>query len=340
MEMSKRVFEEFLKKAGYKQGTKRLSMLTLKKLSVFLRKEGVKDIRDVTGGTINDFFTYLKERIVEKTGLPLAATTIKNHFGNVKRFFRCLYLEELLLSNPVTDSDVKIRIKEKPREGLSQEEMGRFLDSIDLEERCGLRDRAVFELLYSSGLRIGEVVGLNVSDLDLKSRQILIREGKFNKDRIVPVSEVAVVFLKRYLEERRLVREALFTGLHGGRLRRNIVNRQFHKYLDRCGIKKEGRSVHSIRHSTATHLLGCGADLRYVQELLGHECIETTCRYTNELYDNLKRIYKSHHPRENEYYKEVDDKYLKGLESFREKVEKRKRRTDKERGRYGRRNPS
>ena len=137
------------------------------------------------------------------------------------------------------------------------------------------------------------------------------------------MSEVAAGFFTKYLSGRSKKEEHVFIGA-GGRMSGQTINRLFKKLLDEIGMYKEGLSAHSIRHSCATHLLAHGADLRYVQELLGHESIETTTVYTHELYENMRRIYRTYHPRENELFKEVDDEYMRQLVELRARLLKRK----------------
>jgi len=184
----------------------------------------------------------------------------------------------------------------------------------------GLRDRALFEFPYSSGLRDGEMANLTVEDLDTEERMVRVYQGKGGKDRTVPVSEVAMVFLNRYLRQRSPRPGALFLGRLSP-LKGSGINSRFKKLLQQADLYRPGLTAHSIRHSLGTHLLENGADLRYVQELLGHESIETTVVYTHELYENMKKIYKSYHPRENQLWQEVDGEYLKRLEAFRKEIE-------------------
>jgi integrase/recombinase XerC len=206
--------------------------------------------------------------------------------------------------------------------------MDRFLDSIDQRQQRFLLKRAVFELMYSSGLRVSEAVNLNLSDLDFSERVLTVRGGKGGKDRYVPFSGVAALALKRYIDtERRglapaargLSEEPLFLSEYG-RLQAVTVRKYFREILEKAHIKRQRLTVHSIRHSCATHLLEAGADVRYVQELLGHEDIETTVKYTHLMMENLKKAYRSAHPRENEYYDEIDEEYLKDVENLRREI--------------------
>ena len=167
-------------------------------------------------------------------------------------------------------------------------------------------------------------ITLDAGDIDFENRMVQIRDSKFGKDRVVPVSKVAIAFLKKYAGRRS--EGAIFRG-NRGRLSTGAINKRFKELLKKQGLYREGLSTHSIRHCTATHLLAGGADLRYVQELLGHDSIETTVLYTFELQENLKRIYRSHHPRENGYFKEVDPDYLRKLDTFQRVLEKQKKKT-------------
>jgi integrase/recombinase XerD len=204
---------------------------------------------------------------------------------------------------------------------LSVEEITKFLDGIRVDRLLGLRDRAIFELMYSSGLRRREVVNLDVGDVDLERRMVLIRKSKYGKDRIVPVNEVAARFLRKYLEGRTDGSKPLFLGPNG-RLSLTGLDALFARHVKQAGIDRPGLSMHSIRHTTATHLLEQGANIRYVQELLGHENIQTTVRYTHALVESMKKIYRSFHPRENAYFKEMMDTYAVKLESFLEELKR------------------
>jgi integrase/recombinase XerC len=165
----------------------------------------------------------------------------------------------------------------------------------------GLRDLAMLELFYSSGLRLSELQGLNLASLDLLSDQVKVL-GKGRKERIVPVGSRAVKALRRYLGAREEVaglvgadRRAVFLGRRGKRLTARTVQRRVHRMLDAAGV--DGLRTHSLRHTFATHMLDAGADLRAVQELLGHASLSTTQVYTHTSVERLKQVYRRAHPR-------------------------------------------
>jgi integrase/recombinase XerD len=169
---------------------------------------------------------------------------------------------------------------------------------------------------------------LDRGDVDLHARMMIVRDAKWSKDRVVPISEVACSFLSLYLAGVNDAQRPAFLG-QKGRIGRGCVGKRFHRHLERAALEGKGLSVHSIRHATATHLLAHGADLRYVQDLLGHESIETTAIYTNELFENLKRIYKSFHPRENALYRDLDDDYLVRIQRLSARLENPRRPSNK-----------
>lgn len=332
-----KLFISYLKKSGYKEKTIKAYATKINRFFEYLSGiAGIDDLRDVDKKTLTGFLTWLNEIVSERTGKLLAARTRKDVFSLVGILFRCLYAEELILVNPVQNVTYKPRGGTKQREIFTRDEMNRFLDGIDETDPLGARDKAIFELIYSSGLRTGDVSNLDVNDVDFETRMVLLKQGKFSKDRVVPISRVALVFLRKYLEGRRRKSNILFLGYHGIRLSAAAINVRCRKWLEQSGVYRKGLCAHSIRHSTAVHLLLEGADLRYVQELLGHESIETTVTYTHDLHENIKRIYKSFHPRENTCFQEVDEDYLERLEKFsdtliRQKTISRKRRRIKER---------
>lgn len=215
---------------------------------------------------------------------------------------------------------------------VSQENMRKLLEWIHTDSVCGIRDRAIYELIYSSGLRAGEAARLKVGDVDFENRILYIRKSKHGKDRFVPVTEGAAAFLAYYLEERIAKKESyVFPGTKNRHIAVTTISRRFKGWAKKAGVYEKGLCIHSVRHATATHLLENGAGIRYVQELLGHESIETTVSYTKQLYRSLKQMYKRYHPRENEYYKEVDEEYCKRIDELESRLKARNEKTLRDR---------
>jgi integrase/recombinase XerD len=315
------LYAEGLRSRGLSKGTQRHRLQHLEAFMRYLEeRRGKRDLREVTQEDVTGYVSGLNEQISEKTGKRLSGATRYHIAGTLKDLFRFLYAGSLILTNPCQEIGLKPLKDGIRRAVLTEEEMASVLDGMTLDDPVSLRDRSLFELLYSSGLRIGEALRLNVGDLDCENRMALIRRGKGGKDRVVPVSEAAVKFIRMQLEGREEKKEdRVFRGVVGN-LTTSTMNERFKKAVRKAGVTRKHVCVHSIRHSTATHLLEAGADLRYVQELLGHESIETTAVYTHCLTESLKRIYKTHHPRENASYVEADSDYRRRLFAFKEEL--------------------
>ena len=310
------IFDRWMAKAGYAKKTRARHVEKIGLFFESLAAAGITDMRDVRREHVKAFIALMESHVSPRTGKPLARRTKREAFGIARLLFRCLCLEERILVNPFTDVVYRPKGPISSRQVLTVSEVARLLDSIGTGTRLGLRDRTIFELMYSSALRVSEVSRLDVEDIDLETRMARIRCSKFGRDRIVPVSKVAASFIGMYLAGKvRQPEDPLFMG-HFGRLHPESIASRLAVWLSRCGLERSDVSPHLLRHSAATHLLARGADLRYVQELLGHESIETTSVYTGELTENMKRIYRTHHPRENGLFREVDGAYMKKIEDF------------------------
>jgi site-specific recombinase XerD len=306
--MTQGVFDGYLADLRYKKSTITGKKSCLKQFFAYLDERGIEDLREVSALHIQGFFEDLRGRIVPRTGRPYSPSSLLGFQATLRLLFACLYQGELVLKNPLRELELHLGGRSRPRAVFTEAEIAAFLDGIDIHVSVGLRDRAMFELMYSSGLRSSEVVKLNRGDIELESRMAIVRDAKWSKDRVVPVNEVAHAFLSLYLADTAQGEHPTFLGARG-RMSAHSLRARFRHHLVNAGLQDKGLSPHSIRHATATHLLAHGADLRYVQELLGHQSIETTVLYTNEALENLKRIYKTHHPRENALWREVDEEY-------------------------------
>jgi len=279
------------------------------------------DLRTLGKKDLLAYHGYLVGKKSKKTGEPLASNTINSRFRSVSFVFSVLYRAGIIAENPAYGLKLDIPLptgwKRRP---LTRDEITHFLETIDTSTKQGIKDRALFELIYSSGLRVAEVAALKVGDIDFERRVMVVR-GKFDRDRMVPISEVAHDFLLVYLGTKINELDAwIFTGYggptHGRHLTSTSVSERFRTLLRRFGMDKPEISTHSIRHSTATHLLENGASIRHVQELLGHRCIESTVRYTHVMTDTLIREYRKYHPREHELFEAIDDDYDARLDSL------------------------
>lgn len=229
--------------------------------------------------------------------------TIARKLSALKSFFRYLELRGLVLKNPAAEIATPKQEIHIPSY-LPVDEMFALLNQPDKEKELGLRDIALLELLYSSGLRVSELESLDIERLDIDSRSVKVL-GKGNKERIIPVGKKAISVIKKYIantEEKRkklgysAVSGPLFLNYRGGRLSSRSINRLVKRHSLGCGIMTD-ISPHSIRHSFATHLLDGGADLRSIQELLGHASLSTTQKYTHVSMDKLMEVYDKSHPR-------------------------------------------
>jgi integrase/recombinase XerC len=258
----------------------------LRRSRMSLSQEGAIEMGNVDRMDIRKYLSFL-HRKNKKSSIARKLSTLRS-------FFKYMVREQLAPSNPAKMVSTPKVEKFLPTT-LTVDEAFRLMESPARNGR--LRDRAILELLYSSGLRVGELVGLNSNQLDLDLGIVKVM-GKGRKERIVPVGLKAVQAVKAYLEERGTLegREPLFVNSRGGRLTARSVGRLVKKYTKRSGIFRKV-SPHSLRHSFATHLLDAGADIREIQEMLGHVSLSTTQRYTHVSLGRLMEVYDKAHPR-------------------------------------------
>jgi integrase/recombinase XerD len=303
---------------------------SIKRMRCYLRRftlwmEG-KDIRELAGVSIVEYIGFLRGRRTRRN-VPLAAVSIETEIVMLKGFFEYLYKNEYLLTNPMEGIPLKLKEPKGERRIFSEDDISIFLDSIPISTATGQRDRAMFELCYSSGLRVGELARLTCGCVNLEERICFIKQSKGKKDRYVPFSKTALVFILKYLGDGRKkyekwvrksdMKEIVFLG-RNGKMSWKSIGMRFRYYMKNCGLGKARYTVHSIRHATATHLLAHGASIRYVQELLGHVSLSTTQTYTRPDMENVKKMYRTYHPRENEFYVEMDDEYVRQVMQLKE----------------------
>ncbi|QEG42439.1 tyrosine recombinase XerC [Roseimaritima ulvae] len=233
-----------------------------------------------------------------------ARSTISRKLASMRSFYKFAQRQGMASSNPAKPLRNPRRQRKLPHV-LSNEEMGRLLRTPPGGDPAGLRDRAILETMYSAGLRVSELVGLNDGDLDCEEQIVRVR-GKGRKERISPLGSYAIRAISRYQQVRTLdaseaikgPQAAVFVNRFGKRLTTRSIGRMLEKHLAAAGLDKR-TSPHTLRHSFATHLLDRGADIRSVQELLGHKSLVTTQIYTHVSAANLRAVYEKAHPRAN-----------------------------------------
>ena len=256
---------------------------------------------EMSVNTIRAFLAYLSEKNYSKTSSARKLATLRS-------FYKYLTRRGYMESSPVTVIRTPRQEKRLPR-FLEPEQIQKLLCCPDTNTLLGARDRAILETLYSSGLRVSELVGLNLTDVDFLGEVLHLR-GKGKKERIAPIGPSALQAIQRYLTYRdvdprkqNFDQIALLINKHGQRLSTRSVRRKLDKYLRQSGLDPR-ISPHTLRHSFATHMLNNGADLRVVQELLGHRSLSTTQIYTHLTTSHIKDVYESAHPRENSWKKD------------------------------------
>jgi integrase/recombinase XerC len=246
------------------------------------------ELRRVDHLTIRAYLAHLGRR-------KLARSSMARHLSALRSWFKFLMREGVVTANPARSVATPKREKTLPSV-MQTSEVALLIEQADPSTPLGARDRAFLELLYASGLRIGELVGIDLDDIELHARLVKVH-GKGKKERIVPFGSKAEEAVRAWMEMRGVLDEpALFTNYRGQRITQRSVRRLFDGYIRKAALRA-GISPHTMRHSFATHLLNAGADLRGIQELLGHASLSTTQKYTHLNDWELIAVYKKAHPR-------------------------------------------
>ena len=258
----------------------------------FWLKEKNVAISEVCESLINDYFVYVKK--------SLKISTLNRKISVIKKFYLWMDREKHISSNPA--SRIKgLKFSQKLAFVLTENQLSNLFSIPNTETSNGVRDRTILELMYASGLRVSELVGLKYTHCLLSEKAVLV-SGKGRKERVVPFGDEAVFWIEQYLSSSRprLLKnkssDFFFVGKGGGKLSRQFIWKLVRKLGSQIGLENYC-TPHTFRHTFATHLLNNGADLRAIQLLLGHADISTTQIYTKIALDNLKQIYAKHHPR-------------------------------------------
>jgi len=269
----------------------------------FLKGKELTLLNEVDRHVLRDYLSHLAER-------GIAKASIARKLSAIRSFFRYLVREEIIPKNPIEQVSSP-KLDRRLPSFLTKEEMEKLLNAPDLSTPLGQRDQALLELLYASGLRVSELTGLTPEQIDLETNEIRVW-GKGSKERMVLMGEPAAGALKNYIEDGRLQlmgkkkTSALFLDRYGQRLTERSVQRLLEQYAKKAGIGKRVHP-HMLRHTFATHMLDGGADLRVVQELLGHARLTSTQIYTHVTKGQARKVYLAAHPLAREKKDEPED---------------------------------
>jgi integrase/recombinase XerC len=297
-------FVDYLRsQRGYSAHTLRNYHIDLRQFLEFLKeKKGIGKDEDMEGAGAEVDYQDVREYLGRLFG-RYKRSTIARKLSAIRSYYAFAEKMGLTESNPA--ADISTPKLERTIPGyLPVDEMFSLLEGPDRSKALGLRDLAILEVLYSCGLRVSELAGLNLGSVDFAERLVKVL-GKGNKERIVPIGRKAIAALRAYLDSSTALRRkagvhaesgALFMNFRGGRLSTRSIGKLVKRYGRESGLMAE-ISPHALRHTFATHLLDGGADLRSVQELLGHVSLSTTQKYTHVSLDRLMEVYDKAHPR-------------------------------------------
>ena len=257
--------------------------------NIYKNKKRITEIKKID---TSQYISYLFSQ-------NLKSTSVNRKISSLKTFFNFLLKKKLINANPFADQIMPKKPISLPK-SISEDDVVKLLDAPKQDSMIGLRDKAMLELLYASGVRISELVNIKFSDLDLE-RNIIKVFGKGSKERLVPFGEDAAQCISAYIDERKKNKDIasikyIFLNNRGSKISRHAFWHRLKEYCFEIGLKRD-ISPHTLRHAFATHLLNRGADLRSVQVLLGHSDLSTTQIYTHIAKQRLSELVKKHHPR-------------------------------------------
>jgi integrase/recombinase XerD len=272
-------------------------------LKVFLAWAAERDLTragQVTRPILESYQRWLW-RCTKANGQRLGWSTQRNRLGTLKDFFRWVTRQDVILHNPASEVELPRMEKRLPQAVLTLPEVERLLAVPDVTDPLGIRDRTMLEMFYSTGIRRTELCRIELPDVSTERRTLHVRLGKGKKDRVVPIGARAVHWLEHYLQAVRprlcldTRTQALFLTGYGGPFNPDVVSRMVAAWLAKAGLKRKG-CCHILRHTCATHMLENGADIRFIQQLLGHEKLDTTAIYTEVSIKQLQEVHARCHP--------------------------------------------
>jgi len=292
-------FSEWMRLRNWSEGTVETYCSSLQQFFAYLESQGVASLAVVTRDLVEGYRTHLYYR--RHRGRPLTVATQANRLTAAKTFLRYLVKENYLLVDVASTVDLPKVPRTLPKI-LSEDDVLRLLETPDLATPTGIRDRAILETLYGTGLRNSELGALQLGDIDWQHQALWVRQGKGQKSRLVPLGEEALAWLEEYLNRSRprlVLRDEelrVFVGITGKALSRWAVR----GIVSRCAqsIELTGVKPHTLRHCCATHMLRRGAGIRHLQEMLGHSSALTTQHYTQVELSDLHKVVRRCHPRE------------------------------------------
>jgi integrase/recombinase XerD len=291
---------EWLLVRGFTEHTARTRRGQLVSFLEWLKERGIVEPLEVTRPVLERYQRHLFHHR-KKSGEPMSFRSQHSLLVAVRQWFRWMTRQNHILHNPASELELPKQGHHLPRHVLNVSEAEKVLQQPEIADPMGLRDRAMLEVLYGTGMRRMEVAGLKLYDVDFDGGTLLIRQGKGRKDRMVPIGERAVAWLLKYINEGRphLVSEpddyTIFLTNAGECLGLDWISHTVHYYVNKAQIGKTG-SAHLFRHTAATLMLEGGADIRFIQQMLGHVSLRTTERYTHVSIRQLQKVYAATHP--------------------------------------------
>ncbi|MEW6558054.1 MAG: tyrosine-type recombinase/integrase [Elusimicrobiota bacterium] len=312
----KEYYLQHLQLKGFSAFTVRQTEQMVRIFLNFLKANGITEIKKVNLENLEDYKGHLTRYKTKKEN-NLTPSTILTRLMAVRNFFRYLLKKGLIYRDITEGWQMPKDRRPLPRGIMTIQEINKIMKQPQIRTTLGYRDRTILEVLYSTGIRAGELIRLKVSDVDLDKKVLRVNKGKGGKSRYVLLNTPTCRFLERYLkkirpelakcprpsgnnwEQKSKTGEGiLFITVYGGLISQGWIDTMIKKYLKLAGITKQVAPCHSFRHSVATHLLESGMDVRYVQAFLGHETIQTTQIYTHIEKEKLRELLKKYYPRE------------------------------------------
>ena len=294
---------EWMLITGYSPDTVRARRQAIRRFIGWCDERGLDDPREITRPMLERYQKYLfyyRKPEGKDSGAPLSIGMQVQYLAPLKTWFKWLSRSHHILANPAAEIDLPKQHKSLPRSVPSVQEVEAILSEADPATAAGLRDRAMLETLYATGLRRMELPGVKIYDVDMNRGVLWVRHGKGRRERVVPLGERAMAWLDKYLCDARPQllagdTEALFLTDYGEAVQPHYVADKVKRYMQFAGVHKTG-STHLLRHACATHMLEGGADIRYIQEMLGHANLQTTEIYTHVSIDKLIAVHGATHP--------------------------------------------